>query len=165
MGKLPMEPAPDWKRSVVRSIIWVSFVGALGYSAAYGGLDFLINDVTLVVEPDKETVALSGSAPPTIELKITLKNSTSEAVALKAATSCKIFRWQVFSQSGEMVQTRVSDDKCPQTPVSAGLASGQQLQEKYAITLVPGRYIAGNDYLVNVWYWGYQAEFHFTAEK
>jgi len=165
MGKLPMESAPDWKRSLIRSVIWVSFVGALGYSAAYGGLDFLVDDVTLQVEPDKKTVVLSGTVPPRIELKITLKNSTSQAVALKASSSCKIFRWQVFSRSGEMVQTRISDDKCPETPVSAGLGSGQQIQETYAITLVPTRYIAGNDYLVSVWYWGYETEFQFTAEK
>jgi hypothetical protein len=100
-----------------------------------------------------------------IEMKVTLRNSTSKSVALTATSACKVFRWQVFSRSGEMVQTRVSDDNCPETPVSAGLASGQKLEEIYAIPLVPGRYIPGNDYLVHVWYWGYESEFQFTAEK
>lgn len=165
MGALPQMPPPDWKQYVLRAMIWVAFVGALGYSAANGGLDFLENDVSLVVEPNRDAVALSGTVPPVIEMKVTLKNSTPKSVALTATSACKVFRWQVFSRSGEMIQTRVSDDKCPETPISAGLGSGQKLQEIYAITLVPGRYIAGNDYLVQVWYWGYETEFQFRAEK
>jgi len=165
MGKLPQMPAPDWKQYVLRAMIWVAFVGALGYSAANGGLDFLENAVVLNVEPNRDSVALSGPTPPVIEMKVTLRNSTSNSVALTATSACKVFRWQIFSRSGEMIQTRVSDDNCPETPVSAGLASGQKLEEIYAIPLVPGRYIPGNDYLVKVWYWGYETEFQFTAEK
>lgn len=165
MAKLPQMPAPDWKQYVLRAMIWVAFVGALGYSAAYGGLDFLENAVSLKVEPNRDEVPLSGPMPPVIEMKVTLKNNTSASVALTAASACKVFRWQIFSRSGEMIQTRLHDDKCPASTVSAGLASGQQLQEIYAITLVPERYIAGNDYLVHVWYWGYETEFQFRAEK
>jgi hypothetical protein len=38
------------------------------------------------------------------------------------------------------------------------------LEEIYSITLVPGRYVAGQDYQVRVWYWGYEGEFLFRAE-
>ena len=164
MTSLPQAPPPDWRQYMLRAIIWVVFVGALGYSAANGGLDFLENDVALKLDANRSTVTLASVEPAVIELKVTLKNSTQKAVALSAPSACKVFRWQIFSRSGEMVQSKIADDKCPETPVSAGLASGQQLQEIYALALVTDRYKAGHDYQVRVWYWGYKSEFEFSAE-
>jgi hypothetical protein len=161
---LPRAPAPDWRQYVIRALIWVGFVGALGYSAANGGLDFLENDVSVKLEPNRDAVALHGTVPPVIQLRVTLKNSTQNAVALDAASACNIFRWQIFSRSAELMQTSVPDDKCPSVPVTAGLRSGEKIEEFYAISLVPDRYQAGNDYQVKVWYWGYEGTFEFRAE-
>ena len=149
---------------MMRAVIRVAFVGALGYAAANGGLDFLENDVNLKVEPNRDTVRLAGTTPAVIELHVTLKNSTTEAVALHALSACKIFRWQIFSRSSDLIQTQLPDDKCPETPVSSGLRSGEKLEEFYAIALAPERFQAGHDYLVHVFYWGYEAEFQFKAE-
>lgn len=164
MQKLPQSPPPDWRQYMLRALIWVAFVGSLGYAAANGGLDFLENDVSLKLESNRETVKLVGNVPAVIELKVKLQNSTSQAVQLSAPSACKIFRWQVFNRAAELVQSAIPDDKCPETPVSAALGSNQKIEEIYTIPLAPERYTAGEDYLVHVWYWGYEAEFQFKAE-
>ena len=41
MQPIPKAPPPDWRQYVLRTIIWVCFIGALGYAAANGGLGFL----------------------------------------------------------------------------------------------------------------------------
>jgi hypothetical protein len=161
---LPPAEAPNWRQYVFRAILWVAVVGSLAYAASQGAFDSLENAVSLRLEPNRDAVQLVGSVPPVIEIKVTLQNNTPDPAALKAPSACKVFRWQVFSRSGEMVQTRVSDVQCPELAVSAGLQPGQKLEEFYSITLVPSRYIAGQDYQVRVWYWGYESEFQFSAE-
>ncbi len=164
MTSLPPAEAPHWRQYVFRAILWVAVVGSLAYAASHGAFDSLENAVSLRLEPNRDAVQLAGSVPPVIEIKVTLKNNTPEAAALSAPSACKVFRWQVFSRSGEMVQTRVSDAQCPEMAVSAGLAPGEKLEEIYSITLVPSRYRAGEDYQVRAWYWGYESEFQFRAE-
>ncbi len=164
MRPLPQSPAPSWQQYVLRAVIWVAFVGALGYAAANGGLDFLEHAVSLKLEPNRERVGLSGNVPPVIEVKVTLKNNTSQDVTLHAPSACKIFRWQVFSRSGELMQSKVHEDSCPNAEVSVGLGTGLQIEEFYSINLAAARFSAGQDYQVRVWYWGYEKEFQFTAE-
>lgn len=164
MSPLPQASPPSWRQYAVRGMIWIAFVGAVAYSARNGGFDFLADEVSLNLEPNRDTVSLAGNEPATIEIKITLKNNTAKSAALTAASACRVFRWQIFSRSGEMMQSKAADDKCPDTPVSAGLGSGQQLQEIYAINLAKTRYKPGTDYQVRIWYWGYEGEFQFTTE-
>lgn len=164
MDKLPQSPAPDWRQYMLRALIWVAFVGSLGYAAANGGLDFLENDVSLKLEANRDSVQLTGPVPAVIELKVKLQNSTSKGVQLSAPSACKIFRWQIFNRSAELMQSAIPDDRCPETPVSAALGSDQKIEEIYSIPLTPERFKAGEDYLVHVWYWGYEAEFQFKAE-
>ena len=164
MKPLPHAPAPDWRQYMLRALIWVAFVGSLGFAAANGGLDFLENDISLKLEPNRERVSFTGPVPPVIELKVKLRNNTSKDVALTAPTACKVFRWQIFSRSGELVQSKVLEDSCPASGVTIGLASGKQVEEIYAIDLAKTRYRSGQDYLVHVWYWGYESEFQFAAE-
>ncbi len=163
MQPLPRSPAPDWRQYVLRAIIWVSFVGALGYAAANGGLGFLENDVSVTIEPNRDSVSLAVE-PALIELKVTLRNNTRKDVTLTAPTACKIFRWQVFSRSGELMQSKINEESCPASGVAVGLPSGQQIQEFYSIQLTRTRYRQGEDYLVRAWYWGYETEFQFKAE-
>jgi hypothetical protein len=160
---LPQAPAPDWRRYVLWMLIWVAFIAALGYAASEGGLGFLENAVSVTAEANRDRVKLVGAAP-VIEVKVRLTNNTREPALLRAATACKIFRWQIFARSGDMVQTRVNEEVCPQTEVSANLPSGEKVEEFYSIVLEPQRYRAGDDYLVRYWYWGYEGEFQFTAE-
>lgn len=160
---LPHAPAPDWRRYVLWMLIWVSFIAALGYAASEGGLGFLENAVSVTAEANRDRVKLDGEAP-VIEVKVRLTNNTSEIAVLHAGTACKIFRWQIFARSGDMVQTKLNEEVCPPTEVSANLASGEKVEEFYSIVLERHRYRAGDDYLVRYWYWGYEGEFQFTAE-
>ncbi|MDZ4869567.1 MAG: hypothetical protein SGI91_19760 [Alphaproteobacteria bacterium] len=164
MGQqLPRSPAPDWRRYVLWMLIWVAFIASLGYAASYGELGFLENSVSVTAEPNREGVPLQSD--PVIQVKVTVRNNTRDTVTLKAPSACKMFRWQVFSRDGNMVQSKVTDeDACPKTEVSAILPSGEKLEEFYSIELVPTRYQTGNDYLVQYWYWGYEGEFQFKAE-
>lgn len=164
MEKLPQAPPPDWRRYLLWALIWVAFIAALGYSASQGGLGFLENAVVVTAEPNRDTVKLQAAVPAVIQVKVNLRNSTSKQATLTAPTACKIFRWQIFARSGELVQTVVPNDTCPQTPVTAYLPSGEQVEEFYAITLEPNRFEAGQDYLVSYQYWGYEGEFQFKAE-
>jgi hypothetical protein len=164
MQPLPQSPAPDWRQYVLRAIIWVSFVGALGYAAANGGLGFLENDVSLSVEANRDSVPLAGPGPALIEMKVTLRNNTRADIRLESPTACKILRWQIFSRSGDLIQSKVQDDLCPATGVSVSLAVGQKLEEFYSIQLASQRFRKGDDYQVHVWYWGYESQFQFKAE-
>lgn len=161
---LPQAPPPDWRQYMLRALIWVAFVGALGYAAANGGLGFLENDVHLAAEPNRDSVKLKGDVPPVIHVKITLRNNTAQQVTLNAKSACKIFRWQVFARSGELVQSWVNEEQCPDREVTAFLPSGKTLEEFYSIALMPDRYEAGHDYLVQYQYWGREGEFQFRAE-
>lgn len=159
----PQPPQPEWRRYLLWAVIWVAFVGSLGYSASHGGLDFLENAVVVRAEPNRDRVKLSGE-DPAIQVKLSLRNSTAEAVTLKAPSACKVFRWQIFNRAGEMMQSKVNEDTCPYTEVTAVLPPGEKLEEFYSVVLEPQRYRAGQDYLVHYWYWGYEGQFEFTAE-
>ena len=164
VNKLPSAPPPDWRQYMFRAVLWVAVVASIAYAASQGGFDYLENAVSLRLEPNRDTVQLAGKVPAVIEVKVTLKNNTSAAAALSAPSACKVFRWQVFSRAGEMMQSRINDDKCPEMAVSSALQPGQQIEEFYSIALVPSRYTAGQDYQVHAWYWGYEATFQFKAE-
>jgi len=164
MPSLPQAPAPDWKRHVLRIAIWGALVMAVAYSVSEGGLGFLENDIHLNLEPNRERVAVDGKDPAVIQVKVLLRNNTREDVTLNAPSACKLFRWQIFSRAGDMVQSKVTEDSCPDKAVSAILPPGQTLEEFYSITLVPERYHAGEDYLVHYWYWGHEGQFQFAAE-
>ena len=161
---LPQSPPPDWRQYMLRAVIWVAFIGALGYAAANGGLGFLENDVHLAVEPNRDSVKLTGDVPPVIQVKVTLRNNTAKEVALTAKSACKIFRWQVFARTGDLVQSWVNDEQCPDKEVSAILPSGQTLEEFYSIALKADRYEADHDYLVQYQYWNREGEFQFRAD-
>jgi hypothetical protein len=164
MQPLPQAPKPDWRRHVLWSVIWVAFIAALGYSASQGGLGFLENAVVVHAEPNRDSVKLQSAEPAVIQVKVSLRNSTSTQATLKAPTACKIFRWQIFARSGDLVQTVVPNDNCPQTEVTAYLPSGERVEEFYAIVLEAHRYKPGQDYLVSYQYWGHEGEFQFKAE-
>ena len=164
MQPLPQAPKPDWRRYLLWSLIWVVFIAALGYSASQGGLGFLENAVVVQAEPNRDTVKLNSAEPAVIQVKVTLRNSTSKTTTLVAPSACKIFRWQIFARSGDLVQNVIPKDNCPQTEAAANLPSGQSVEEFYAIVLESHRYTPGEDYLVQYQYWGYEGEFQFKAE-
>jgi hypothetical protein len=164
MQTLAHAPKPDWRRYLLWSGIWVAFIAALGYSASNGGLGFLENAVVVNAEPNRDSVPLKSAEPAVIQVKVTLRNSTGKPAFLKAPSACKIFRWQIFARSGDLVQTVVPKDDCPQRAVESQLAPGQSFEEFYAIVLEAQRYTPGDDYLVSYQYWGYEGEFQFKAE-
>ena len=161
---LPHAPAPDWRRYLLWALIWVAFVAALGYAASQGSLGFLENAVSVTAEPNRDRVPLGGPDTPVIEVKVKLANNTREPARLSALSACKIFRWQIFARTGDMVQSKVNEESCPTIEVAANLPSGEKVEEFYSIVLERERYRPGEDYLVHYWYWGYEGEFQFTAE-
>lgn len=161
---LPQAPAPDWRQYVLRMVIWVAFIAALGYAAAGGGLGFLENDMNLAIEANRDSVSFAGSEPVIIQVKATLRNNTANDVTLSVASACKIFRWQVFNRAGELMQSKVAEDICPITATSAILPPTKTLEEFYSIALLGTRYRAGDDYQVRIWYWGYEGAFEFKVE-
>lgn len=160
----PHQQQRDPRRYVIWMITWVAFIAALGYAASKGGLGFLENDINLSVEANRTSVALASKEPPVIQLKVTLRNNTAKTVTLRAGNACKIFRWHIYSRSGELMQAKTDEYVCPAVEAAANLGSGKSVEEFYSIALVPERYTAGQDYLVTYWYWGYQGEFQFKAE-
>jgi hypothetical protein len=161
---LPQAPAPDWRQYMLRAVIWVAFIGALGYAAANGGLGFLENDMNLAIEANRDSVKLSSTEPPVIQVKVTLRNNTPKTVTLSAGSACKIFRWQIFNRAGELMQSKAAEDICPISDTAATLPSSEAVEEFYSIALQPSRFQAGDDYQVRYWYWGYEGEFQFRAE-
>jgi len=164
MRPLPQAPAPDWRQYMLRMGIWVAFIGALGYAAASGGLGFLENDISLKIEPNRDSVALASKEPAVIQVKVTLRNNTDKTVTLAAPSACKVFRWQVFDSSGAQVQARYDPSPCPNLDVATKLAPGAAIEEFYSIPLAPERYQPGQKYMVHARYWNHEAEFVFNAE-
>ena len=167
-SKRPSDVEPtqqtDVRRYLLWAVIWVAFVASLGYAATNGGLGFLENDIHVAIEPNRESVALSGQEPPVIQVKVRLRNNTADPANLSSPSACKIFRWQVFSRDAELMQSKTNEDVCPQGEVHAVLPSGKSVEEFYSIALEPQRYRAGDDYQVRYWYWGYEGAFEFRAE-
>lgn len=161
---LPHQRQPDWRRYVIWMTTWVAFIAALGYAASEGGLGFLENDVSVVGEANRSSVTLTGREPPVIQVKVKLRNNTAKSVVLKVGNACKIFRWHIYSRSGELMQAKTDENVCPAVEAVAVLPSGKDVEEFYSILLVPARYTAGDDYQVRYWYWGYEGEFQFKAE-
>jgi hypothetical protein len=149
---------------MLRAVIWVAFVGTLAYAAANGGLGFLENDINLSIEPNRDSVSFAGTEPAIVQVKVTLRNNTADAVNLSVASACKIFRWQVFNRGGELIQSKVAEDICPISATGAILPSGKTLEEFYSIALAGSRYRAGEDYQVRIWYWSYEGEFVLRVE-
>ena len=164
MAQLPHAPAPDWRQYLIRAVIWVAFVGALGYAAANGGLGFLENDINLTIEPNRDVVALASKEPAIIQVKVVLRNNTAKTVVLNAASACKVFRWQIFDTSGAQVQARFDPTGCPEFKVSTQLQPGAAIEEYYSIPLEIQRYKPGQEYMVNARYWDQEAEFVFKTE-
>lgn len=160
----PQPPAIDWWRVGLRLLIWFSVVAAFAYAVSTGSLRIFEEDIHIAAEPNRERVALAGDAAPVIEVKVTLRNNTDKTLNLTAPSACKLFRWQIFSRAAEMMQSKVNEESCPTTEVTAFLPPGETLEEFYSIALVARRYRAGEDYLVRYWYWGHEGEFQFTAE-
>ena len=164
MQPLPQAPPPDWRQYVLRTIIWIAFVGTLGYAASTGNLGFLQNDVDLTIEPNRGTVTLKGGVPPVIEVKVTLRNNTSDVRTFGAPSACRIFRWVILDRAGAQAQARTDEAHCPDQEVKVQLKPGQSIEEFYAIPLLVERFNAGRDYTVRLSYWGVEGEFSFTAE-
>lgn len=161
---LPQAGPPDWRRYLLWTLIWVAFIAALGYSASQGGLGFLENAVVVSAEPNRDTVKLASKEPPVIQVKVSLRNNTSKTAVIAAPSACKIFRWQIFARTGDLIQNVVPEDTCPQREASANLAPGAIVEEYYSIVLEARRYKPGDDYLVQYQYWSYEGEFQFKAE-
>ena len=161
---LPQAPQPDWRRYLLWALIWLAFIASLGYAASTGGLSFLENAVVVSAEPNRDRVPLQGKEPAVIQVKVSLRNSTADAVRISAPSACKIFRWQIFDRAGDMIQSVIPEDTCPHREAAANLPAGQSVEEFYSIALEEHRFTPGHDYLVHYWYWGYEGEFQFKAE-
>jgi len=157
MGGPPRPGIFDWRRQVLQMIIFVAFIAALGYAVSQGSLDFMANEVTLTVEPNRTEVDLGSSTPPVIQLHVKLKNNTGAAVALEADSPCKLLKWIVIAlPSGDLVQARGGPEvQCPDQPTKHTLQPGEEIEEFYPLELIPARYSASGAYQAHVKYWGY----------
>jgi len=166
MGGPPRPGIFDWRRQVLQMIIFVAFVAALGYAVSRGSLDYLANEVTLTVEPNRTEVDLTSSEPPVIQLHIKLKNNTGADVPLEAESPCKVLKWIVLAlPSMDLIQARGGPEvECPDQPIHQTLAPGQEIEEFYALALIPARYTTSGAYQAHLKYWGYKAIVPFAVK-
>ena len=158
MGGPPRPGIFDWRRQVLQMVIFVAFIGALGYAVSKGSFDFMANEVTLTIEPNRTVVDLGSSEPPVIQLHIKLKNNTGKDVELEAESPCKILKWIVLAApSMDLMQARGGKEvECADQPIKHTLQPGQELEEFYAMELIPARYTTAGDYQAHIKYWGYK---------
>jgi hypothetical protein len=155
----------DWRRQVLQMVIFVGFIAALGYAASQGSFDYMSNEVTLTVEPNRTLVDFASSEPPVIQLHVKLKNNTSKLVELEAQSPCKILQWVVLTDAQEFVQARTGKEtECPDQPTRQTLSPGQQFEEYYALILTPARFDKEGKYQAHVRYWGYRTQIDFSVK-
>ena len=166
MGGPPRPGIFDWRRQILQIVIFVVFIAALGYAASQGGLDYLSNEVTLTVEANRTEVDLASSEPPVIQLHIKLKNNTGADVPLEAESPCKILKWIVLAlPSMDLVQARGGPEVgCPDEAIHETLAPGKEVEEFYALALIPDRYRTSGAYQAHVKYFGYKAIVPFAVK-
>lgn len=166
MGGPPRPGIFDWRRQVLQVIIFVAFIGALGYAASQGGLDFLENEVSLVVVPNRTVVDLGAKEPPVIQLQVTLKNNTGSDVTLEAESPCKVIKWVILaSPSMDLIQARGGTEvACPDNPIRRTFVPGQKIEEFYALQLNPSRFRTAGEYQIHIKYFGYKAVVPFEVK-
>lgn len=159
MGGPPRPGIFDWRRQVLQMIIFVAFIAALGYAASQGSLDFLENEVSLVVVPNRTVVDFGAPEAPVIQLHVKLKNNTGNNVTLEAESPCKIIKWVILAApSMDLVQARGGEEvACPDQPIRKTFAPGQEIEEFYALELNPSRFTTAGDYQIHIKYFGYTA--------
>ena len=154
----PLRPGIfDWRRQVLQMVIFVAFIAALGFAVSRGSFDFMSNEVTLTIEPNRGLVDLGSNEPPVIQLHIKLKNNTGSDVQLEAESPCKILKWIVLAvPSMDLIQGRGGREvECPDQPIKQTIVPGQEIEEFYALELIPARYAAAGEYQAHIKYWGY----------
>ena len=157
MGPPPRPGIFDWRRQVMQTVIFVAFVAALGYAVSRGAFDYMSNEVTLTVDANRTSVDFNSPAPPQILLHVKLKNNTEKLTTLNADSPCRILQWVVLTEAHEFVEARSGrETQCQDQPLRNSLAPGQELDEIYALTLTPDRYLAAGNYEAHVRYWGYK---------
>lgn len=159
MGGPPRPGIFDWRRQVLQIIFFVAFVAALGYAASQGSFDFLENEVSLTVVPNRTLVDFGASEPPVIQLHVKLKNNTNNPVTLEAESPCKVIKWVILAApSMDMVQARGGAEvACPDQPIRRQFEPGQEIEEFYALELNPVRFSTAGDYQIHIKYFGYTA--------
>ena len=147
------------------AVIWVSFIAALGYAASNGGLGFLENAVTVTAEPNRDTVKLQGAGTRGHPSQSQPAQQHPNQATLTAPTACKVFRWQIFARAGDLVQSVVPKDTCPQSPVTAYLPVRRSMRrvlcDRARSTALPAPATTTS---CHYQYWGYEGEFQFKAE-
>jgi hypothetical protein len=165
VAKRPLPGIFDWRRQVLQMVVFVGFIAALGYAVSQGSFDYMSNEVTLSIEPNRTLVDFASSEPPVIQLHVKLKNNTSQDVDLEAESPCKILKWVVLNSALDLVQARGGKEvECPDQPTHETLAPGKELEEFYALELTPSRFSASGDYQAHVKYWGYKAVVPFSVK-
>jgi len=162
---VPNQPAPslfDWRRQVLQMIIFVGFIAALGYAVSKGSFDYMSNEVTLTIEPNR-TVVDFRSTEPVIQLHVKLKNNTNENVILEADSPCKVLQWVILTSAHEFVEARSGkDSECPDRPIRKTLEPGKEIEEIYALILTPERFELAGQYEAHMKYWGYKTQLDFS---
>jgi hypothetical protein len=165
---VPSPPTPslfDWRRQILQMIIFIGFIAALGYAVSKGSFDYMSNEVTLTIEPNRTLVDFGSSEPPVIQLHVKLKNNTNENVTLAADSPCKVLEWVVLTSGHEFVQARSGKEaECPDQPIRQTLEPGKELEEFYALILGPERFETAGQYEAHVKYWGYKTQINFSVK-
>ncbi len=165
MGGPPRPGIFDWRRQVLQMIVFVGFIAALGYAVSQGSFDYMSNEVTLTIEPNRTQVDFASREPPVIQLHVKLKNNTNDAVTLEAESPCKILKWVVLNTALDLVQARGGKEvECPNQPLRQTLAPGQEIEEFYTLELTPSRFTVSGDYQAHVKYWGYKSVVPFSVK-
>lgn len=166
MGGPPRPGIFDWRRQVLQVIIFVAFVGALGYAASKGSFDFLENEVSLTVVPNRTVVDFGANEPPVIQLQVKLKNNTGSDVTLEAESPCKVIKWVILAApSMDLVQARGGAEvACPDQTIRRAFVPGQEIEEFYALELNPSRFSTAGEYQIHIKYFGYTAVVPFQVK-
>jgi hypothetical protein len=148
----------------MQTVIFVAFVAALGFAVSRGALDYMANEVTLTIEPNRTVVDFNSSDAPEIQLHVKLKNNTADPVTLDAASPCKILQWVVLSEGHEFVEARSGrETECQDQPIHKKLEPGQELEEFYVLRLTADRFTTAGKYEAHVRYWGLKTLINFSV--
>jgi hypothetical protein len=100
--------------------------------------------------------------PAYLHVTATLQNTTRSDFALQAPTPCDVNFWELYDDSGRLIQTELCSP-CPQYVVNAALPAGESLRTDNSITLNGKLLLDGEKYTVRYKFWGYYSEASFAT--
>jgi hypothetical protein len=119
-------------------------------------LIFPQNVYVIVIPPMPNRIVITVSAAAL------LTNTTRSDLTVFSPTPCDVHFWELFDQSGDLIQTEPSGN-CIQIPVSKKIPAGQSIRGDNDVKLDGKLLLKGKSFILKYKFWGYPCQAQFNV--